>query len=95
MKISYKIAYNKRNYYLQRTLKSIFMKLLLAQGSDIFWQKSFGGMQTDIGYSPGNAVDSGCIMATTAYSSDGDVSEKLVLGPFGLDLSYTICLFRS
>lgn len=76
-------------------MKSIFIKLWLAQGSNIFCQKGFGGIQTDIGYSPCNAVDSGCIIETTAYSSEGDVSEKLVLAPFGLDLSYTIYLFRS
>lgn len=79
--------------YICIVLLSTCPYLSSAQGADLLWQKSFGGAQTDIGYSACNAVDSGYIIATTTYSSDGDVSENAGLRDFWIinsDLSGNI-----
>ncbi len=74
-------------------LLTIILKIIQAQAIELEWDKSFGGTLTDIGYSTCNAVDSGYIIATTTYSSDGDVSENAGLRDFWIinsDLSGNI-----
>ena len=74
-------------------LLTIILKIIQAQAIELEWDKSFGGTLTDIGYSTCNAVDSGYIIATTTYSSDGDVTENAGLRDFWIinsDLSGNI-----